>query len=59
MQQSWRRPAADAGEAGCRGVIARIEECKDDWCRLEVKGYEGWLKRTEIWGVDPTENFKE
>jgi SH3-like domain-containing protein len=41
------------------GVIARIEECKDDWCRLEVKGYEGWLKRTEIWGVNPTENFKE
>jgi SH3-like domain-containing protein len=41
------------------GVIGRIEECKDDWCRLEVKGYEGWLKRTEIWGVNPTENFKE
>ncbi len=41
------------------GVIARIEECKGDWCRLEVKGYEGWLKRTEIWGVNPTENFKE
>ena len=41
------------------GVIGRIEECKGDWCRLEVKGYEGWLKRTEIWGVNPTENFKE
>lgn len=45
------------------GVIGRIEECKDDWCRLEVKGpgrwYEGWVKRTEIWGVTPTENFKE
>jgi SH3-like domain-containing protein len=41
------------------GVIGRIEECKDDWCKLEVKGYEGWLKRAEIWGVNPTENFKE
>jgi SH3-like domain-containing protein len=41
------------------GVIARIEECNGDWCRLEVKGYEGWLKRSEIWGVGPTENFKE
>lgn len=41
------------------GVIGRIEECKDDWCRLSVKGYEGWLKRSEIWGVSPTENFKE
>ena len=41
------------------GVIARLEECNGDWCRLEVKGYEGWLKRTDIWGVDATENFKE
>jgi SH3-like domain-containing protein len=41
------------------GVIGRIEECNGDWCRLEVKGYEGWLKRTEIWGVNATENFKE
>ncbi len=43
------------------GVIGRIEECKDDWCKLEVshKADEGWLKRTEIWGVNPTENFKE
>jgi SH3-like domain-containing protein len=41
------------------GVIARIEECQADWCKLEIKGYEGWLKRSEIWGVTPTENFKE
>jgi SH3-like domain-containing protein len=41
------------------GVIGRLEECSGDWCRLEVKGHEGWLKRTEIWGVNPTENFKE
>src|SRR4051812_44961841 len=41
------------------GVIGRIEECSGDWCRLQVKGYTGWLKRTEIWGVDATENFKE
>jgi len=41
------------------GVIGRLLECKAEWCRMDVKGYEGWLKRTEIWGVDPTENFKE
>jgi SH3-like domain-containing protein len=45
------------------GVIGRLEECSGDWCKLEVRfegrGYEGWLKRTEIWGVDPGENFKE
>jgi SH3-like domain-containing protein len=41
------------------GVIGRLEECNGDWCRLEGKGFKGWLKRTEIWGVNPTENFKE
>jgi SH3-like domain-containing protein len=41
------------------GVIGRIEECNGDWCHLEGKGFEGWLKRTEIWGVGATENFKE
>jgi len=41
------------------GVIGQLVECNGDWCRLEVKGYEGWLKRSEIWGVSPTENFKE
>ena len=41
------------------GVIGKLLECSGDWCRLEVKGYEGWLKRTEIWGVNAEENFKE
>jgi SH3-like domain-containing protein len=41
------------------GVIGKIEECQGDWCKLDVKGYEGWLKRTQIWGVAPNENFKE
>ena len=41
------------------GVIGRLLECSGDWCRLEGKRFEGWLKRSEIWGVLPTENFKE
>lgn len=41
------------------GVIGKLLECAGDWCRLDVKGYEGWLKRTEIWGVNGDENFKE
>jgi SH3-like domain-containing protein len=41
------------------GVIGKLLECNGDWCRLDVKGHEGWLKRAEIWGVNATENFKE
>ena len=40
------------------GVIGRVLECQGDWCRLNVKGYEGWLRRAEFWGVYPDESFK-
>lgn len=37
------------------GVIARLGECKIDWCRVSIDGYRGWLRKTAIWGVDPEE----
>lgn len=37
------------------GVIGKIKQCKADWCRLEVKGYEGWIERKNMWGVYPHE----
>lgn len=41
------------------GVIAHIEECRsDDWCRLEVQGYKGWLTRDGFWGAYPDEAFE-
>lgn len=33
------------------GVIARLLECRDAWCRVEAESIKGWLKRGEIWGV--------
>jgi len=41
------------------GVIAKLIECDGAWCRLEVKGYEGWMLRTEFWGVFPDEVVKD
>jgi len=43
------RPIAQAEP----GVIARLLECPDAgfWCRVEVDGFEGWLRRVEFWGV--------
>jgi SH3-like domain-containing protein len=41
------------------GVVARIEECQDgDWCRVEIEGYKGWLRRDEFWGTYPDEAFE-
>jgi SH3-like domain-containing protein len=41
------------------GVIGKLIECDGAWCRLDVKGYQGWLLRTEFWGVFPDEVVKD
>ena len=38
-------------------VVAGLEECKDAWCRISIGGYEGWIRRTSIWGVYADENI--
>lgn len=41
------------------GVVAHIEECgTDNWCRVDVKGYTGWLRRDDFWGTYPDETFE-
>lgn len=37
------------------GVVARIEECRENWCRLSKDGYRGWTPRTHLWGLMPGE----
>lgn len=37
------------------GVVARIDECTADWCRIEAEGYRGWTPKRNIWGVRPGE----
>jgi SH3-like domain-containing protein len=37
------------------GVIARLEKCDPDWCRLTAGGYRGWSTKTALWGVAPDE----
>jgi SH3-like domain-containing protein len=42
------------------GVLGRLEKCPPetpDWCRVELGGTRGWLRRGEIWGVYPTEIY--
>lgn len=41
------------------GVVAELETCKGDWCRLDVSSYDGWIKRDSIWGVYPDERFRK
>jgi SH3-like domain-containing protein len=37
------------------GVVGKLLECKEEACRISAEGYKGWLPRTAIWGVYPTE----
>lgn len=37
------------------GIVGKVLECRNDWCRLDVDGYKGWIKRLFIWGVYPNE----
>ncbi len=37
------------------GVIARIDECLPEWCRLRADGYKGWTMRDALWGLQPGE----
>jgi SH3-like domain-containing protein len=40
------------------GVIARLLECRDDWCRLSVDGTRGWVPAAALWGVTPGETVE-
>jgi SH3-like domain-containing protein len=37
------------------GVVAAMSHCNPDWCELKAGGYKGWLKRDELWGLEPDE----
>lgn len=37
------------------GVIAKLLECHEEWCRIDALGARGWLRRDEFWGVFPNE----
>lgn len=33
------------------GVVARLGECRADWCRLTAGGHRGWARKAGLWGV--------
>jgi SH3-like domain-containing protein len=38
------------------GVVAKLAECRGEWCRIEAGDTIGWVQRSDVWGVYPTEN---
>lgn len=37
------------------GVIARLGECDESWCRLRAGGFRGWARKSALWGLMPGE----
>ena len=33
-----------------KGRLCLIAKCKDDWCKIKVEKYSGWVKRQSLWG---------
>lgn len=61
MEAVMRGAAADAAAPVARlkqGVIGRIRTCDAaaTWCEVQVQDYRGWLRRDQMFGVDPGES---
>ena len=43
-----------------KGVIGKLISCPgtEGWCRVEIDGFKGWLRRVEFWGVHRREVLK-
>ncbi len=39
-------------------VLANIEICNGQWCRINGDGFRGWMKQDQLWGVYPKEPVK-
>lgn len=40
------------------GVMGALLKCVGLWCQLDLKGWRGWMKRDEFWGVYPNETVE-
>lgn len=34
-----------------QGVMAKLETCRGEWCRIRTKSYRGWTEKSKLWGA--------
>ena len=37
------------------GVQSAVKRCRDGWCQIAGRGFEGWIPQVRLWGVYPNE----
>lgn len=40
-----------------QGVIAKLIQCKNRWCKIKADDNEGWISSASLWGVDANEDI--
>lgn len=40
------------------GVVARLDECAQGWCKIKADRYRGWVPSAALWGVKPGETVE-
>jgi SH3-like domain-containing protein len=40
------------------GVQGAVKRCKDGWCQIAGRGFEGWIPQVRLWGVYPDEKVE-
>lgn len=38
-------------------VVGKISECDKEWCRMQIEGRKGWIRKKFLFGVYPKETF--
>ena len=33
-----------------KGKLCLVQKCKNNWCKVKVKNYVGWVKKESLWG---------
>jgi SH3-like domain-containing protein len=33
------------------GVVGKLGDCDEGWCKLDVKGHRGWVEQSRLWGA--------
>ena len=34
-----------------KGRLCKIHKCKDEWCKVSVEKYKGWVRKNILWGI--------
>ena len=33
-----------------KGRLCMVKKCKNEWCKIDVKKYTGWVRKKNLWG---------